>query len=399
MTTLAPVPTPVPSKRHQTVSHQLLSRIAWLLWVIVIALAVAFCFFASSICVTLLLAAFLAILVEPTIAFLERARIPRSVGAGLLILAGLFLFAFVSYSSYNRVMSVVDAIPDYADRIRQLISPITEKIEKVQESARSLTPQQPAKKVTEVKVRDTASWPSYVVRGVGPVWGAVIIIGVVPFMMFFCLIGKQKMYERLALSLGDKIDVDQFVRNVTRMVRGFALGNLVIGSAMALITVAVLWSLHLQGAVVLGILSGFLNLIPFLGVLLAAALPLGAALLQFDTAGPFVVISLTVIILHIISANLAIPKIIGGRVNIGPAVATAGILFWGWLWGPIGVLLAVPLTATVKLIADCHPSMLHVSNLLAESPRLVPPWIQSSTDTLYRAVPYLRKRSPASMKP
>jgi predicted PurR-regulated permease PerM len=55
-------------------------------------------------------------------------------------------------------------------------------------------------------------------------------------------------------------------------------------------------------------------------------------------------------------------------MNIGPVAATAGILFWGWLWGPMGVLLSIPLTGAVKLIADCHPSLVHLSNILGESP-------------------------------
>jgi predicted PurR-regulated permease PerM len=58
---------------------------------------------------------------------------------------------------------------------------------------------------------------------------------------------------------------------------------------------------------------------------------------------------------------------VGSRINIGPVAATAGILFWGWLWGVVGVILAIPLTGTVKLIADCHPSLKYLSNMLGES--------------------------------
>src|SRR5208282_4816592 len=104
---------------------------------------------------------------------------------------------------------------------------------------------------------------------------------------------------------------------------------------------------------------------------LAAVLPSIAALMQFDSIAPFLIIVATVIGLHLISANILIPKIVGSRVNIGPVSATVGILFWGWLWGVLGLLLAVPLTAVVKIIADSHPSLIHLSNLLAERPRTV----------------------------
>ncbi len=386
----------------EILQSRLLSRIAWLLWAIVLVLLMAFCFFASSFCITLLLAAFLAILVDPLVTNLERLHVPRSVSAAIVIISGMLFFCFLTYSSYNRVSNLVDAMPQYADRIRDAIKPLSQKIARVQETAVTLNPETPAntnaKKIAEVKVKEQPSWPSYIIRGVGPVWGAVIIIGVVPFLMFFNLLRKDQMNQRLESSLGSLIDVPQFVQRVTNMVRGFAAGNLLIGSGMAAVTVLVLLALKIQGAVVLGIVSGFLNLIPFLGVVLAILVPVAAALLQFDTAGPFAIIVLSVVCLHIISANFLIPKIIGSRVNIGPVAATAGILFWGWLWGVMGILLAVPLTAFVKIIADCHPSLIHISNLLAESPRPVSSWIFSGWETAYKTVPLVRKEFPAKAK-
>jgi predicted PurR-regulated permease PerM len=380
---------------------RLLSRIAWLLWVLVLVLLMAFCFFASSFCITLLLAAFLAILVDPVVTHLERWRVPRAVSAATIIVTGMLFFCFLTYASYNRISDLVDAMPQYADQIRDAIRPLSQKIARVQETAGSLNPETSTntKKIAEVKLKEPPSWPSYIIRGVGPVWGAVIIIGVVPFLMFFNLTRKEQMHQRLESSLGATIDVPQFVGRVTKMVRGFAVGNLLIGSAMAGVTVLVLLALKIQGAVELGIVSGFLNLIPFLGVVLAVLVPVAAALLQFNTAGPFAIIVLTVVCLHIISANFLIPKIIGSRVSIGPVAATAGILFWGWLWGLMGILLAVPLTAFVKIIADCHPSLIHISNLLAESPRLVSPWIHPTREAFYKTVPFIGKRFPAKVKP
>jgi len=378
---------------------RLLSRIAWLLWVIVIVLLMAFCFFASSFCITFLLAAFLAILVDPVVTSLERWRIPRSASAGIIIITGMLFFCFLTYSSYNRISDFVDEMPQYAEHIRDAIRPFSQKIARMQETAGSLNPEPTSpKKVAEVKIKEPSSWPSYIIRGVGPVWGAVIIVGVVPFLMFFNLTRKDYMNQRLASTLGNTINVPQFVGRVTEMVRGFAVGNLLIGSAMAAVTVLVLLALKVQGAVLLGIVSGFLNLIPFLGVILAVLVPIAAALLQFDTAGPFAIIVLTVFCLHIISANFLIPKIIGSRVSIGPVAATAGILFWGWLWGLMGILLAVPLTAFVKIVADCHPSLIHISNLLAESPRAALPRIHPGQQGVFKPIAFIRKRIPAKVK-
>jgi predicted PurR-regulated permease PerM len=161
---------------------------------------------------------------------------------------------------------------------------------------------------------------------------------------------------------------------------------------MAVTTTLVLWSLGMEGAIPLGIASGLLNLLPFLGLIAALALPLAAALLQFNTLIPFVVILLTILFLHVVSASLLIPKFIATRVSIGPVAATVGILFWGWLWGVMGLLLAVPLTAFIKLVADLHPSLCHLSNMLALTPRPAPRWVRYGETALERAIPYLRPR-------
>jgi predicted PurR-regulated permease PerM len=135
-----------------------------------------------------------------------------------------------------------------------------------------------------------------------------------------------------------------------------------------------------------------LNLLPFLGLIFSLALPVAAALLQFNTPGPFIVIILTILFLHVVSANLLFPKFIASRVSIGPVAATVGILFWGWLWGVMGLLLAVPLTTLVKMVADLHPSLCHVSNMLALTPRPIPRWVRYSETIVERTIPYLRGR-------
>jgi predicted PurR-regulated permease PerM len=375
-----------------------LVRVVALLWVVVIAIIVAFGFFASSLCITFLLAGFLAILLDPIPTFFQRWHIPRVLSTAVLVISGMLLLGVIVYGGYGRASVIMDEIPLYAERIHDAVKPLSQGIEKVQKSAGSITSSVPPKKVQEVRVSENVTWPSYLIRGVGSAWGAVIVGGIVPFLMFFMLVRKSHLYNWLDNTFGEQMDVPKFTSRLTKMVRGFALGNLIIGAMMAVITVGVLFELKLQGAVPLGIASGFLNLVPFLGAILAAALPLMAGLLQFDSAGPFVIVLFTVISLHIISANLFVPKFIGSRVNIGPVAATMGMLFWGWMWGIMGILLAVPLTAFVKLVADCHPSLISISNLLAETPRPVPNWAQTGQNKVTEAIPFLRKRLRADGK-
>jgi predicted PurR-regulated permease PerM len=369
------------------------------LWAVVVAVAVTFFYFASSLCITILLAGFLAVLVEPIVGLLEKLRLPRSAAAALVVVFGMVLVGATLYVFYDKATSFLDTLPQYTAKIRTAIEPVTKQIQRVQENAGKLNPAPGLKKVPEVRVNDTPSWPSYLARGVGSLGGAAVIAGVVPFLIFFLLIRKDHIYEWLSNTFAKTTDVPIFVSRTSRMVRGFAGGNLVVGSIMAAVTALVLVGIHMDGALAIGTASGFLNLIPFLGVVLALIVPILAATLQFSTPGPFLIIVLTVVFLHLLSANLLVPKFIGSRVNIGPVAATIGMLFWSWVWGAVGLLLAVPLTAFVKLVADCHPALLPISNLLAERPRKLPRWARASEVTVTRAIPFFRNRFRMRQKP
>ena len=341
-------------------------RIASLLWVLVIGLFITFCFFASSLCITLVLSAFVSILVDPVVSFLERFRIPRSLSAGGLVVAGMLVFGLLFYGASTRFSAFVESFPASAERIRrEIVAPVSDKFAKVEESAGRLTPQ-PSKKITEVKLKEPPAWPSYLIRGFGSASSVVVILAVVPFLTFYMLIRKMKWYQNMCGLLGSEVDPIEFSNHLASMVRRFALGNLAVGAFMGAVTAGVLFALKIHGAVILGFASGFLNLVPFLGAILGIAVPVAAGLLQYAPVSALLIIALAVFSLHILSAYFLIPRLVGSRMNIGPVAATAGILFWGWLWGAVGVLLAIPLTGVVKLIADSNPSLAPLSNILGD---------------------------------
>ena len=257
-----------------------------------------FGYYASSICITVVLAGFLAILFDPLVVKLERLHIPRSVAAAGIVLAGIGLIGLLGYAIYGRAMSFAEELPVYASKIQQTIEPISRKIQSLQQSAGSLTNDvHPTKKVPEVRLQESPTWPAYLVRGVGSVWGALIIAGVVPFLTFFMLCTKDQMAIRTNGLFSSRTDAARFITNLNQMIHGFVAGNLIVGSVMALATTLVLWGVGVKGAIPLGIASGLLNLLPFLGLIAALALPLAAALLQFSTPGPYIVITLTILFL------------------------------------------------------------------------------------------------------
>ena len=138
------------------------------------------------------------------------------------------------------------------------------------------------------------------------------------------------------------------------MVRQYVLGNVFVGLISAAILSTVFELLSLRFALLLGTLVAFLSLIPYLGVPLAMAPPLLIALVQsdFTSVWPFIFIALTVFLVHVLAINVLTPKLVGRRVHLNALSVTIALMFWGWLWGGIGLILAVPITAALKAICD-----------------------------------------------
>jgi hypothetical protein len=199
---------------------------------------------------------------------------------------------------------------------------------------------------------------------------------------------KDQMAIRTNGLFSSRIDAARFITNLNQMTHGFVTGNLFVGSLMAVATTLVLWGVGVKGAIPLGIASGLLNLLPFLGLI--ASLSGGAPSVQHTGT----------IYCHHSDDSLPVRRV--GESSYSEIYCKSreyragGGNGWdsllGWLWGVMGLLLAVPLTAFIKLVADVHPSLCHLSNMLALTPRPTPRWVRYSETASERAIPYLRPR-------
>lgn len=152
---------------------------------------------------------------------------------------------------------------------------------------------------------------------------------------------------------------------IAAMMRTYIVGNVIIGLAMALIIVGVFGALRLPDFIFVGMISGFLSLVPYLGVVLALAPPVLVAVGQMSGAVLATVVA-TVLILHVLAWNVLLPKFIGRRVQLNPLAVTIALLLWGWIWGGMGLILAIPLTAAVKIVCDHVESLRPYAGLLGE---------------------------------
>jgi len=138
---------------------------------------------------------------------------------------------------------------------------------------------------------------------------------------------------------------------ISGMIRSFMVGNLLIGVFMALASVAIFALFRVPFFFVIGVVSGFLSLIPYAGFLLALA-PLLLVGLEGVNSGDLILLVLFVAGLHLLAMNVLYPKFLGNRLQLNPLAVTIALLFWGWLWGGMGLLLAIPIVGAMKIIFD-----------------------------------------------
>jgi predicted PurR-regulated permease PerM len=135
------------------------------------------------------------------------------------------------------------------------------------------------------------------------------------------------------------------------MVRAFVVGNFLLGLLLAVMSSFIFWQLRLPYPLLVGPLSGFLSLVPYVGLPMAMVPPLFAAL-PGNVVPVYVLVVISVAVLHLIALNVLYPKIVGSRVHLNPLVVTFSLMLFGFLWDAAGLLLAIPLTAGVKAVCD-----------------------------------------------
>src|SRR5262249_13336378 len=116
---------------------------------------------------------------------------------------------------------------------------------------------------------------------------------------------------------------------------------------------------------VVGVVSGFLSMIPYLGVILAMVPPIVVGIGHMQPSD-ILVICLIVFVVHLVGLNVLYPKFLGSRLQLNPLAVTVALLFWGWLWGAIGLALAIPITAAMKIIFDNVEGLRPFGNWMGE---------------------------------
>jgi predicted PurR-regulated permease PerM len=321
--------------------------------IIAVAVVLALCYVAKLVLVVLLVSILVAFMLEPLVMLLERLHLPRALAAliSLLVLAAV-LFG-LSTVFYNNAQDFVQSLPRYSQRIKAALERFREKAERVQKTTQTVMPEATAEEKQAVKVQQQTPWTDYIISGLGTVGEVALAVSFVPFLIFFMLTWQDhtRAATVMLFSMENRNTAYVTLGRISAMIRSFILGNLIVGVFLSIASTVVFGILGLPYFYFLGLLSGFLSLVPYLGVVLAMVPPILAGFGQLSGTG-FVTIIITVLALHLFAINVLYPKLIGRRLQLNPLAVTIALLFWGWLWGAMGLILAVPITAALKIIFD-----------------------------------------------
>ena len=324
---------------------------ARMLSILVLGVILYTCYFASSLILPIVVAGFFALLLSPLLNRMPLRWLPRWMGALLLVvgmLAGVgALGMFVAGPAGDWARRVPFVLRDAAPKLREMVAPIQEAT-KAGETLDTITGEDDDD-VERVVVRPPRA---DLLSATPKVLGSTLAVILLTFA--FLVFGDDVLNKLLTLRptrahrklTGDI--VQEIQSDLSRYMLTISATSTVLGAA----TAAWLYYLDVDDPLLWGVLAAVLNLTPFLGPLITAALLLLVGLSEFDSLGMASLPAAGFLFLHALESQLLTPLVLGRTMHINPLAIILWLLVWGWLWGIIGLLVAVPMLVCLKIVAS-----------------------------------------------
>ena len=356
--------------------------------------------------VTLVSAVILAFILEPLVAFFMRFRLPRGGASFLACTVMLVCLYLAGLGAWSQLVGFWEALPTYSRSISELVDSATLRIQAVEKATQDLLvpqrvrdeqkaaeeaaeaakqaaaaaasrrrqrtveppmPSPPA--VQEVRIKqEQPPLVNTIYDYVRSFYDVLLMASFVPFLVYFFLSWRDH-FRRSVVNLveGENREIVQRAWDgIATVARAYVVGNFLLGLLLSAVSALFFWYAKIPYWQVIGPMSGFLSLIPYLGLPLAIIPPFIAALPVYPGWTAYIVIGTTVSLLHLLALNLLYPKLVGGRVHLNPLVVTVALMLWYLLWGGAGLILAIPITAGIKSVLDSIPSLRGYGRMLGE---------------------------------
>ena len=323
--------------------------------VVLATLAVGYTLWAAQeLVLPILLAMFFALIGNPIIRGLQRVYVPRFLGALLVLLGGLFAAGALGNQLIEPAGEWIRQVPremkQVAPKLRDLYKPMLDANKAAQNIARAAGGESTSRPVQVI--RTEANEPFKVLTATPRRVASVLAVVLLTF--FFMVYGQQLQRNAIALlptRQQKKLTVDiltSIERAISRYVLTITVINMCLGLALS---GALYWlGVPMQEALLWGTMAAILNFAPYVGPLIGIVIMLLMGFVAFDDLWPSLLPAGIYLALHTLEGQIVTPIILGHSMRLSPLVLILALMVFGWLWGIVGLLLAVPLLVCVKLV-------------------------------------------------
>ena len=324
------------------------NRIITISLFILALVAVAFTLnFTKPIMIPFVLALLIRILIDPIIDFqTEKLRVHRIVAVFVSLILIVFLFMIIVPFIVGSVATFLQSADDYNTKVLILIDILISKLTDFDIVVdRNII-------LNTLSNLPFLDWASTILSNSANFVSKLFLVVI---MTMFLLLGKK--------SQNTSAEWNEIIAHVKK----YIFTKFITSSATGILAGLIYWMLGMELAFIFGSLTFILNFIPYFGSVIAVLIPVPIAFLQFEDPTHLILIILLPAIVHIIIGNILEPKIFGAVFGLHPITVILSLIFWGMIWGFIGVLLAAPITAIVKISFGKFQTTLPLARLLEGS--------------------------------
>lgn len=320
-------------------------------------------YFAAELLIPLTVSLLLALMLTPLMRALRGARVPRPLAAATVVAVVLTGLGSVGNLLLEPAAEWLDDAPEklreLEPRLRELRAPLDQIRSASEGIAEVADGNQPtmAVELKEASVLEAAAAESP--RMIASFLGII-------FLLYFLLAyGDQvlKKIERLGQRRSDYAVTEIFL-TVQRQISRYLLIITVVNLGVAAVVAAALWVIGFPNPILWGAAAGLLNFAPYVGAAITAVLLTVVGLLSLDSVSTALAVPAVFMVITALEGQLLTPTLLGRHLAISPYMVFLAITFWGWLWGIVGALIAVPMLVILKIVADSVPSLDWLATLL-----------------------------------
>ena len=373
------------------------SRLAVLQGLLIAAIVVSALYFGREVLLPLTLAVLISFVLTPPLIFLRRLKVPRVLAVGIVVSTAFAFLLAVGWAISQQLSDLADDLPAYQVTLSTKIASLRESaagtpaLKKASEALKRLDEElanpkpEPrvgaeaevpeAKEPLPVEIREPAPRPFQFYQEILEVLlPPLAMVGIILLFVIFILVQREDLRDRLLRLFGasDLQRASAAMTDAAERLSKYFLVQVLINTAYGVFIALMLWLIGIPSPIVWGVLATLMRFVPYVGSFIAVAPPLLLAAVVEPGWTTFLMIGVLFLISELVMGQVVEPLVYGHRTGLSPVAVIISTVFWTWLWGPLGLLLAMPLTVLLVVLGRHIESLSFLEVLLGDAPAFTP---------------------------